>query len=325
MDTFSAYRRGRPVRAWYLALALLLGPALAGCGTTEQPESPAKATGSSPASVAPTREKLRVDGRTREYLLHRPTAHGDGPRPLVIAFHGRGSTASYLREQSRLDADARARGMLIAYPEGLGKLWGAGTRATARRPDPDVDVRFAKALIDELVRTERADPKRVYVVGFSNGGSMALRVAAEHPGLLAGAAAVSGELPTGNAVVKPTGPVPLVIIYGADDRVRPLAGMPSPSPAPAGEEPVTPTMSARDSAAAFAAVGGATASPKTKAEAGYDRTVWRLKAPGATVQLLVMHDAGHAWPGSRIKPPAGFGRTSTALNATSTILDFFRL
>lgn len=324
MNAFPTSRRGRPVRAWYLALTLLLGPALAGCGTTEQPDPPTKAS-DSPTSATATREQLRVDGRTREYLLHRPAAPGGRPRPLIIAFHGRGSTASYLREQTRLDEDARARGMLIAYPEGLGKLWGAGTRATERRPDPDLDVRFTKALIDELVRTRRADPQRVYVVGFSNGGSMALRVAAQHPRLLAGAAAVSGELPTGNAVVKPTGPVPLMIIYGADDPVRPLAGMPSPSPAPAGEEPVTPTMSARDSAAAFAAAGGAPASAKTKAEAGYDRTVWRLKAPGATVQLLVMHDAGHAWPGSRIKPPAGFGRTSTALNATSTILDFFHL
>ncbi|MER6304786.1 PHB depolymerase family esterase [Streptomyces sp. NPDC001657] len=327
MDAFPTPRRGRPARAWYLALALLLGPALAGCGTTERPQSPAKSA-DSPAPKADTAHRqLRVDGRTREYQLHRPTVPDSRSRPLIIAFHGRGSTASYLREQTRLDEDARARGMLIAYPEGLRKLWGAGTQATARRPDPDLDVRFTKALIAELVRTERADPKRVYVVGFSNGGSMALRMAAQSPGLLAGAAAVSGELPTGKAAVKPTGPVPLMMIYGADDPVRPLAGMPHPSPAPAGEEPVTPTMSAHDSAAAFAAAGGATASAPstTKAEAGYDRTVWRLPAPGATVQLLVMHDAGHSWPGSRIKPPAGFGRTSTALNATRTILDFFHL
>ncbi|UKY48917.1 alpha/beta hydrolase family esterase [Streptomyces inhibens] len=324
MDSFTPSRRGRTVRAW--CHALLLGLALAGCGTTtEPPAPPTKAGGSvAPTTAAEPPKQLRVDGRTREYLLHRPAANGSKPRPLIIAFHGRGSTASYLREQSRLDEDARARGMLIAYPEGLHKLWGAGTQVTEQRPDPDLDVRFTKTLIDELVRTERADPERVYVVGFSNGGSMALRVAAQHPELLAGAAAVSGELPTGAAAVKPTGPVPAMIIYGADDPVRPLAGMPSPTPAPAGEEPVTPTMSARDSAGAFAAAGGA-GKPATETEAGYDRTVWRLRNPGATVQLLVMHDAGHAWPGSRITPPKGFGRTSTALNATSTILDFFRL
>lgn len=322
MDSFAPSRRGCTVRAW--CQALLLGLVLVGCGSTAERPAPSSTAGApAPTASAVDRKQLQVDGRTREYLLHRPTANGSRPRtrPLIIAFHGRGSTASDLREQSRLDQDARARGMLIAYPEGLQKLWGAGTRATQRRPDPGLDVRFVTALVKELVRTERADPERVYAVGFSNGGSMALRVAAQHPGLLAGAAAVSGELPTGAAAVKPTGPVPVLIIYGADDPVRPLAGMPSPSPAPAGEEPVTPTMSARDSAGAFAAAGGA-GKPVTKSEAGYDRTTWRLKAPGATVQLLVVHDAGHTWPGSRITPPAGFGRTSTALNATGTILDF---
>ncbi|MGI5393814.1 hypothetical protein [Streptomyces sp. CA-251251] len=48
-------------------------------------------------------------------------------------------------------------------------------------------------------------------------------------------------------------------------------------------------------------------------------------APGAaaTVQLLVVHDAGHTWPGSDVAPPQGFGPTSQALDATDTILDFF--
>ncbi|MEU9121120.1 PHB depolymerase family esterase [Streptomyces sp. NPDC048506] len=323
MDSFTPPLRGRTVLTWCCTLAL--GLVLTGCGASTEPRTQTTTAGSSaPTAAAGAHKQLRVDGRTRGHQLHRPTTPGSRPRPLVIAFHGRGSTPSYLREQTRLEADARARGMLIAYPEGLHKMWAAGTRATGQRPDPDLDVRFTKALIDDLVRTERADPRRVYVVGFSNGGSMALRMAAQHPELLAGAAAVSGELPTGADRVKPTGPVPTMIIYGADDPVRPLAGMPSPSPAPAGEEPITPTMSARASAEAFAAAGRA-GEPATEAKAGYDRTVWRLKPPGATVQLLVMHDAGHTWPGSRITPPAGFGRTSTALSATSTILDFFRL
>ncbi|MFI9170977.1 hypothetical protein [Streptomyces lincolnensis] len=56
------------------------------------------------------------------------------------------------------------------------------------------------------------------------GGSMALRMAADRPGLLTGAAAVSGELPTGAAEVRPTGPVPVMIVYGADDPVRARRG-----------------------------------------------------------------------------------------------------
>lgn len=314
-------RRWPPTLALVPTLALLL----AGCATeSERPDAVPPASSSSPAGGTATaaseiRAHLRVDGHSRPYLLHRPAT--DGPRPLVIAFHGRGSDAAALREQSRLERAAGARGMLVAYPEGLDNGWGAGTQATEQRPDPDLDVRFTEALIKHLVRTEQADPERVYVAGFSNGGSMALRVAAQRPGLLAGAASVSGQLPTGAAAVRPTGGVPVMVVYGADDPVRPLDGWPSPPPDP--KEPIIPTLSARDSAAAFAAAGGA-GEPVTEEKKGYDRTVWTLKedAP-ATVQLLVVDDAGHTWPGSSITPPKGFGPTSKALDATDAILAFF--
>ncbi|MGW1885693.1 alpha/beta hydrolase family esterase [Streptomyces sp. NPDC001970] len=170
-------------------VALALGSTLAaGCTTATGPASPPAPAGSSQGgsrapAAADTREQVRVDGGTREYLLHRPGTNGGGRKPLVIAFHGRGSTASGMRETSGLDKAAGARDMLIACPEGLRRGWGAGTAVTGQRPDPDADVRFTEALVDQLVRTGQADPERVYVVGFSNGGSMALRVAAQRPGL----------------------------------------------------------------------------------------------------------------------------------------------
>ncbi|NDZ75818.1 prolyl oligopeptidase family serine peptidase [Streptomyces sp. SID10362] len=349
---------GERSRRWPGVLALALVLPLAGCATdADRPDATPPSSGSpgtssgtggdtssgtgggtgggtGTATAAPgTREQLRVDGDVRQYLLHRPastpaSATADGPRPLVVAFHGRGADAAELRAKTRLEKAATARGMLVAFPEGLGHGWGAGTRATKQRPDPDLDVRFTEALIKHLIRTERADPERIYVAGFSNGGSMALRMAAERPALLAGAASVSGQLPTGDAAVEPTGPVPVMVVYGADDPVRPLAGLPTPPPDP--EEPILPTRSARDTAAAFAQAGGA-GEPVTREEKGYDRTVWRLAAdapggdrrPDGTVQLLVVHDAGHTWPGSTVPPPEGFGPVAKAPNATDTILDFF--
>ncbi|WP_411099087.1 alpha/beta hydrolase family esterase [Streptomyces sp. x-45] len=329
------------VRRWPGALALALLLPLAGCATDSDSGAdsgrPAAASSASGPATAGTgtgapevRAQLRMDGDVRRYLLHRPpaAADDDGPRPLLIAFHGRGADAAELRAKTRLERAATARGMLVAFPEGLGHGWGAGTQVTKQRPDPGLDVRFTEALIKHLVRTERADPERVYVAGFSNGGSMALRMAAERPTLLAGAASVSGQLPTGPAAVEPTGPVPVMVVYGADDPVRPLAGWPSPPPDP--EEPILPTRSARDSAAAFAAAGDA-GEPVTRKEKGYDRTVWRLGAdapggdrrPDGTVQLLVVEDAGHTWPGSTVPPPEGFGPVSKALDATDTLLDFF--
>ncbi|MEN8654780.1 PHB depolymerase family esterase [Streptomyces sp. 21So2-11] len=330
MTLLPSLRPGRTTRSRYgaLLLGVLLVTGPLGCTRAAEPSAPSAPASAPPggsrdgeATAGASRERLRVDGGTREYLLHRP-GKGAGPRPLVIAFHGRGSDAEELRGASRLEKAAGARGMLVAYPEGLRHGWGAGSAVTKERPDPDADVRFAEALVRELVRSGQADPERVYAAGFSNGGAMALRVAAQRPGLVAGAAAVSGQLPAGAAVVRPTGAVPVMIIYGEKDPVRPLGGLLRPGPAPAGEEPITPTMSARDSAAAFAAAGGARR-PVTKSEAGYDRTVWGPGPAGAAVQLLVMDGAGHTWPGSSITPPKGFGRTSTALNAADTLVDFF--
>lgn len=263
-----------------------------------------------------------MDGTTRTYLLHRPTARTGAPQPLVIAFHGSGESATGMRERTGLDSAAGARNMLIAYPEGLQHAWGAGAAATKERPDPDADVRFTEALVRELVRTGKADPKRVYAVGFSNGGSMALRVAAQRPGLVAGAASVAGQLPTGAARVRPTGAVPVLLVHGADDPVRPVGGLPHPGPARPGAAPITPTMSSLASAEAFAAVDGAGAAVK-QSRTGYDRTVWSPGPSGAGVELLVMHGAGHTWPGTSATPPAGFGKVSTALDATATILAFF--
>ncbi|MEV0416239.1 PHB depolymerase family esterase [Streptomyces sp. NPDC050448] len=303
-----------------LALGLALAAGLTGCAADSRPPAPTAGVSASPAA-ADSRERLTVDGGTREYLLHRPAAGGGGPRPLLIAFHGRGADAEHLRKQSGLDRAAEARGMLLVYPEALGKAWGAGTAPTGQRPDPDTDVRFTEALVAELVRTGRADPHRVYVAGFSNGGSMALRMAAQRPDLVAGAASVSGELPTGAAAVKPSGAVPVLIVYGAEDPVRPLAGLPSPGPAGPGEEPLTPTMSARAGAEAFAAAAGA-GDPVEEGRPGYDSVTWQPGSAGATVRLLVVHGAGHTWPGSTVAPPAGFGSVSTALDASSTLLDF---
>ncbi|MYS76599.1 hypothetical protein GTY88_40155, partial [Streptomyces sp. SID5926] len=159
-------------RRWAGGLALALVLPLAGCATDAGDGADSGRPGASSTAPAPSataapevRAQLRVDGDIREYLLHRPPAPAaegdDGPRPLLGAFHGRGADAAELRAKTRLERTATARGMLVAFPEGLGHGWGAGTRATKQRPDPGLDVRFTEALIEHLVRTERADPGQV--------------------------------------------------------------------------------------------------------------------------------------------------------------------
>ncbi|MFJ6698158.1 alpha/beta hydrolase family esterase [Streptomyces sp. NPDC091272] len=338
--TFLSRAPGRRSPGKYLATALtaFLALVLAGCGgaSTEQQPSPsvsavtsstatppASASASASDTASDTREHIRVGATTRSYLLHRPGVNEQRrPRPLLIAFHGRGESAEDMRERARLDEAAGARGMLVAHPEAVREMWSADNVPTSQRPDTEVDIRFTEAMISALVRSGEADPKRVYTVGFSNGGSMALRLAAQRPRTVAAATSVSGQLATGVARTGPSGPVPVMIVYGAQDPVRPMAGIPDPPPPAAGQEPLTATVSTRAGAEAFARAAG-TKPPFTERRPGYDRTRWAPGTPGgAPVELLVVHGAGHTWPGSRVPPPPGFGRTSTALNATSAVLDF---
>ncbi|MET9516618.1 PHB depolymerase family esterase [Streptomyces sp. NPDC002994] len=321
--------RNSRIRGASIALLLAATTALTGCSTTPAdttppaPSSPTSAT--APPAATDTRARLEVDGTSRDYVLHRPAKSGDGRRPLVIAFHGRRQTAEEVRRLSGLDKAADRRGLLVAYPEGLNKGWGDGGAPTAKRPDPDTDVRFTAALIKKLVGSGQADPRRVYVVGFSNGGSMALRMAAQRPDLVAAAGTVAGQLPTKPAEVRPTGAVPALLIYGDKDPVRPITGMPKPGPPAPGAEPSTPTLSARASAEAFAASAGkkgGTPSPVTEKKTGYTRTVWDSPSPRGDVELIVVHGGGHTWPGSAVRGNPAFGPTSKALDATAAILAF---
>lgn len=317
-------------RGAVLALLLAATAALTGCSSSAPagPEAPPASTprSASPSSPAAppgdTRARLEVDGTSRAYLLHRPAKGGGGRLPLVIAFHGRGQTAEEVRRLSALDGAADRRGLLVAYPQGLNKGWGDGGAPTARRPDPDTDVRFTAALVEKLVADGRADPRRVYVVGFSNGGSMALRMAAQRPDLVAAAGTVAGQLPTKPAAVRPTGAVPALLIYGDKDPVRPITGMPAPGPPAPGAERSTPTLSARASAESFAAAGGPGTTEKTEKRTGYTRTVWDSPSPRGDVELIVVHGGGHTWPGSAVSGRPDFGPTSKALDATGAILAF---
>ena len=97
---------------------------------------------------------------------------------------------------------------------------------SARLRDVD-DVAFLRALVARLAQEYRVDPQRVYVAGYSNGGQMAFRLAAEAPGLPAAIAAVAASLPTtGNDACRPVErPTAALLINGTRDPINPVLGV----------------------------------------------------------------------------------------------------
>ena len=74
---------------------------------------------------------LEVGGVTRSYLLHVPPALPAGSAPLVLVFHGGGGTGTGVERLTRFSELADREGVLVAYPDGIGRNWYDGREFTS--------------------------------------------------------------------------------------------------------------------------------------------------------------------------------------------------
>ena len=127
-----------------------------------------------------------LDGRTRAYFRFAPDGTcGPGPSraPLVILHHGTGGDGSELVEAWR--PVARRERVILVAPVGTGRH---GWQAPADGPV------LHRELVREVSRECAVDPRRVYLVGFSNGGDHALYLALAQSEFFAGAAILCAAL-----------------------------------------------------------------------------------------------------------------------------------
>jgi len=147
--------------------------------------------------------------------------------PLVIALHCYSCPPSYVPEQLGLEALAKEHHFALAVPnsghiDSAGNPYWNATEACCdfdgKKPD---DVGAILRLIDEQVKKHHVDPKRVYLVGISNGGFLAYRLACDHADKIAAIVSIGGAAP---AKCAPSSPVAVLEVHGRDDEVVPLAG-----------------------------------------------------------------------------------------------------
>jgi polyhydroxybutyrate depolymerase len=147
--------------------------------------------------------------------------------PLVVVLHCYGCTPADLPDRLHLDALSRQHHFAVAAPASghVDKRGVTYWNATAACCDfdgtePD-DVGAIVKLIDERLKKGDVDPKRVYLVGFSNGAFLAWRIACEHADKIAAIVSIGGGAP---ATCAPSSPVAVLEIHGRDDTVVPFAG-----------------------------------------------------------------------------------------------------
>ncbi len=151
---------------------------------------------------------------------------GDGPFPTVIALHGHGAHALDLMSLSQ------------HLPEGL--LWLSPQAKTSieeafygftwfhfERDDPKRDdeiggvIEELREFFDEAVEQYPIDPQRTVLLGFSQGGMLAYRLALSEPTRFAGLAALSTTL-SGKSAAAITASdelktLPVLVQHGTED------------------------------------------------------------------------------------------------------------
>lgn len=290
---------GLGVELTLVALGLTWGAAvpLKGAGVDTSP-----ADGRLP-QVRSERLTIEHGGAQRSVSVYDPGQDAVAPRPLVLALHGTGGDARRLHALlgGVLEREAASRGWLVAYPEAVQGVWNDCRKAAdspARAAGVD-DVAFLRAVVDRLTRERRADPERVYLLGYSGGGHMAYRVALEAGSWARGIAVFAASLPKDeNLLCRDTGePVPIMVVNGRRDLVNPVAG--GDVIAPDGRF-LGSVRSARATARYF-----------------------EQRLGDAPIRLVLV-DGGHAVPGPGSRFPSMVGHVVRTYPGIEAALDFFQ-
>ncbi len=271
---------------------------------------------------------LSIDGRERSYLVHIPPQYDpEKPTPVVLAFHGAGTNAVVMATSSGLSAKADQEGFIVVYPNGTGKgrlllVWNSGGFRgpnAARRPD---DVKFVKAILDDLATVVHMDPHRIYATGISNGAMMCYRLAAELSDRIAAIAPVSGT--TSLDKCRPKRPVAVIHFHGTADELVPFTGA----------DPIKARFfdfkSVEETIRTWVIIDGCPRRPKVTrlpdiADDGttVTKTVYGPGKEGTEVILYTIEGGGHTWPG-RKWPLPWLGKTTRDISANDLIWEFFQ-
>ncbi len=172
---------------------------------------------------------LTVGVHTRTYLLHVPESCPPTPRSVLV-FHGGGGKAAGMRSITAMNRVADRRGFVVAYPQGLGRVWNDGGSDLGQTPPRD-DVAFTRELVKDVAGKVSINRRRVFACGFSNGGSFTSRLTLEALDLIAAGAMVGSGLYAKQRQTHPhPQPMPVLFIEGTDDPCHTYEGRESIGP-----------------------------------------------------------------------------------------------
>ena len=244
-----------------------------------------------------------IDAGRGAIPLHVPVGYdAANPAPLVVLLHGYTSTGARQDGYMKFGSLADEYGYLFLAPDGTKEesernyqFWNA-TEACCNFHESTVDdSAYIRALIEEVKATYNVDPKRVYLIGHSNGGFMTYRMAYDHSETIAAIASLAGASFTDPDLRAPATPVHILQIHGTNDQtIRYEGGNFGLSDYPSAVESVE-RWAAYNGCAVEATPGDKPLDLERRID-GEETTVMRYVSdcnPNGSAELWTIKDGGH--------------------------------
>jgi len=273
-----------------------------------------------------------VQGHVRTWTAVVPRQRPARPALLVV-FHGSNQNAERMRRASGhgFDRVAGEQGVVVVYPNAYRGLWNdsrAAADSPARAEGID-DGALVEAVVTGFTASHGIDPARVFAAGFSNGGQLVFRLAAQLPGRFAGLAAIGATWPTPDNHLGPTPvePVAMLLMNGTADPIVPFGGGVISL---FGFKPRGTALSAPDTAHLFARLNGITAAPVVSqlphrhgsGKTSVTLTSYLQQGHQPVLDYTVV-GGGHVVPNPRHSALRILGRTTHDVDAPAAVWNFF--
>jgi polyhydroxybutyrate depolymerase len=295
--------------AAYAAVTLVF--VTAACSSSKHVTEPAPTTTTMPTCVTSlTAGTHTFEGRA--YNLALPAADGKH-HPMIVLFHGFGSSKDAIDADTRMDKIGSGRGYVVVTPDGSSnpRTWNFIAGASGSSAD---DYSFVNALLDDLEPKLCVDTTRVYATGHSAGSAFVGFLVCHKPYRFAAIANVSATIPSSCPASTTYG---VLSIHGTlDPTVLYNGGL--------GAGQSVPIPPVKQTVANLAKRNGCAPTPVTEQAApGVERLRYTGCPPRKNVALLSIINGGHPWPGGLQAQAMEKAIPGAQYDASNAIVDFF--
>jgi polyhydroxybutyrate depolymerase len=226
-----------------------------------------------------TTYSMKVGSVTRQYEVIAPTATLAKSAPIIVVLSGAAAPTSNEITRDEITPYASADEAEVVYPVAIKESWNAIGCCDAAAAENVNDVGFLEALVPTI---DPGHARPIYVVGYSNGGRMAYRLACTDPTLFDGMVAVKADPMPGCVVTKPDN---VLVFSSMNDKYVPF------KPGEKGLE----TPAATVQIAALQTDMGCPGKPTVVKHGAMTLSTWSC-ADGKTLEWAVDATGGHGFP-----------------------------